>query len=187
MGIHTCPWLSISISMSPCLLPLPVFGVSSSPGCSKFWPLSSQFSVLCSQFWTLDFASGSAQSQVECTFCVKVCEFHVCVCVLVLCFVVFVCCFVAHSETVGRSDRQTEAQLLEIPNSWHADHINLSSLCKISCMIWPLPAPAPDLESICITLWSVGHMFGSSMSVFVCGYVYVCAVEWTRWMNAWNV
>lgn len=122
-----------------------------------FWLLSSghwALWVLRSQFWTLDFASGFAQTQVECTFCVKVCEFSLCVCVgFVLCCLCLLLCGPQLGHSVSQSDGQSEAQLLKKPNSWHADHINLSSLCKISCMIWPLPAPAPGL-AICITLWS---------------------------------
>lgn len=165
-----------------------------------FWLLSSGHWALWvprSQFWTLDFASGFAQTQVECTFCVKVCEFHVCSlcmcvceCVLVLCFAVFVCCFVAHSldtQSVSRTDGQSEAQLLKKPNSWHADHINLSSLCKISCMIWPLPAPAPGLALARPALLSVSHCDPSCpyvWNVYECVWVFV--VEWTR-CDAWNV
>lgn len=173
--------------MSPCLLPLPVFGVSSSPGCSKFWPLSSQFSVLCSEFWTLDFASGSAQSQVECTFCVKVCEFHVCVCVCWFCALLslFVALWPTVRQSVGQIGRQKRSY-------WrYLIHDMLTILIYLLCakfrawfghyqrqrQTWSLSVSHCDQLAICLArLW-----------VYSCVSMSMCVqlnepVEWMREM-----
>lgn len=173
MGIHTCPWLSISSSNSMMSIATP--GLCGSLLYGNFWPPSyfSQFSVLDSGFcfWPRLYPKLNVR------FAWKFVSVCVCMCAcvgFVLCCLCLLLC---------GPDNQSEAQLLKR----YLIHDMLTILIYLLCAkfrAWFGHYHRQSSRSICITLWSVAHMLGSSMSIFVC--ICVCVVEWTR-CDAWNV